>query len=421
MKKYWLCFLLMIALLPLSTAVCEIGTRYIMPLQTHDSRVKLRDEPSKGGKILGQYYSGTQVTVWEEANGWARVSIGGKKGYMMNEFLSPDSLSPTMGRVLPANGAKDAAMLDEQGNEIARLEKNQRIQVLGTAGEKLLHIAIWQGEEQKFGYLSSELVAWTENLGRAVVDSGNSARSIRLREEPSEKAATLCQLYSGVSVHLLFDHHTAGDGWTRVRVGDEVGYMMDEYLDFSSDGSQKYRPMYAKLNVPQAIVTGCLHGTVYQSDPLFILGTAGSVKTPLYLCLAGSWDETGTQYDVFTCYLQKQYVQLPASGKVQSVSTAGAIKKPTCLYTRDPEGRFIPMSTETYPTGTSLMVVYAADAVGNPIVDEPFSGYLTQDTAWVYAEVTLPGQKNASISGYLPAEAVECEEGLRLPGGFTNG
>ncbi|NMD38613.1 MAG: SH3 domain-containing protein [Christensenellaceae bacterium] len=52
--------------------------------------VRLRSQPHPNAPILGIYSVGTSVTVLQHnyINGWDRIKIGSREGYMMNEFIS---------------------------------------------------------------------------------------------------------------------------------------------------------------------------------------------------------------------------------------------------------------------------------------------------------------------------------------------
>ena len=50
-------------------------------------RLNLREEPDRGSRSLGKYYNGTPVTVLSEQGEWAEVSVGGRRGWMMKEYL----------------------------------------------------------------------------------------------------------------------------------------------------------------------------------------------------------------------------------------------------------------------------------------------------------------------------------------------
>lgn len=56
-------------------------------------RVHLRAEPSRDAKSLGLYYTGTDVILIDQANGWARVLVGDVTGYILTEYITQDSLA----------------------------------------------------------------------------------------------------------------------------------------------------------------------------------------------------------------------------------------------------------------------------------------------------------------------------------------
>lgn len=84
--------------------------------------VRLRTGPSTNYSIIGVYSVGTQVKILERLNGWYRIQIGSRVGYMMSQFLVENSsykvngvtinnLKPVVGNILavqsvdPSNAA----------------------------------------------------------------------------------------------------------------------------------------------------------------------------------------------------------------------------------------------------------------------------------------------------------------------------
>lgn len=84
--------------------------------------VRLRTGPSTNYSIIGVYSVGTQVKILERLNGWYRIQIGSRVGYMMSQFLIENSsykvngvtinnLKPVVGNILavqsvdPSNAA----------------------------------------------------------------------------------------------------------------------------------------------------------------------------------------------------------------------------------------------------------------------------------------------------------------------------
>lgn len=431
MKRFFTISILCVLFLSfLSFAHAEAaGTYHIIPLQTHDSRVKLRSRPSANGDILGQYYAGTEMTVHEIKNGWAKGAIGGREGYMMAEFLAPslpgEYRATTMGYIFAPDEDGCLPLYDASGALIARIPEGT-VQVLGTIDDKTLHITAALNSQTLTGYASSQRICWMENLSTVTVRAPKADKTVNLREQPATDAPVLLRLYSGVTLHCLFDHHTANDGWTYVHVGvgssggSFAGYIMDDYLDFSSDGTEAYRPQPATLTQSSAIITGSRYGKIYQNDPLYILGTAGSDRYPLYYCLASGWQGDGSTYATFTCYVSASLVRPSGSG---SISTAGKLKHPAAIYFPDEDGTMQPMEEAAgqpllYPAGTPVSIWYGtADATQSPDNDL-FFGYFTEDTVWVFVELKAP---SGSIMGFISIDALEYDPRLLLPGSITNG
>ena len=138
-KAIWGLFILWLFLFG-SMAAADTGVFQIKELQTFDSRVKLREQPSKNGTVMGQYYAGTEVRVLGVQGDWANVVIGDATGYMMREFLvAGDALSPTMGEILP-DDTGSIPVWDRNGKEIGSVLPGT-IQVLGTVDDMTLHVA----------------------------------------------------------------------------------------------------------------------------------------------------------------------------------------------------------------------------------------------------------------------------------------
>ena len=61
-----------------------------------NSRLNMRDQPSRDASAVGQFYTGTPVEIVDDAgDGWSQVTIGGRvnslSGYMMTRYLAEDA------------------------------------------------------------------------------------------------------------------------------------------------------------------------------------------------------------------------------------------------------------------------------------------------------------------------------------------
>lgn len=69
--------------------------------------VNLRSSPSKGNNVIGFYEVGTKGGMITPGITWSLISIDGKEGYMMTQFLTttkPSPIVPTGSYVISFNG-----------------------------------------------------------------------------------------------------------------------------------------------------------------------------------------------------------------------------------------------------------------------------------------------------------------------------
>ncbi len=235
-------------------------------------RVKLRESP--GGRVIGQYYNNVLVTPIRQEGKWTYISIGGREGWMMSEFLLPADEEWQAEEGWRGQGEIGIPYFEEEGlplfaepdADCAVLTwlDSALIEVLGTVDDDWLHLRVQKDEQVYYGYASAWAITWTENLAHAEVDTHDAAQRLNLRESPSISAKVIAELYSGTTVYFLFDDHTNGDGWAKVRVGDLMGYVSTEYLNYSSAGVLPFEPPLCLLEDGRtAQVLAVREGEVY--------------------------------------------------------------------------------------------------------------------------------------------------------------
>ena len=384
--------------------------------QDIDARVKLRETPR--GKIIGQYYTGTHYTADEEKDGWVHVTIGGRSGWMMGSYLQEGDFPAyyaQYGSIVYPDPDGCIALTDLEGRE-HRIPGDTFLYVLGTIDETYVHVeAHLQDNEILYGDCLMEKISWTDNFANARVYSDRADLPVNVREDTDVKSTSVCRLYPGTVVNLIFDWHNSGDGWHRVRTGSVCGYIRDDYLDFSTGGMPDLIPQWGVLNQPNAVVTGGDAGQVNREDPLFILGTTGSKKTPLYYCEGKTWLEDRT-YGTTRFYIQQAFVDESGKGSISTkarISRTGGAR--ICHF--DDDRQIVPdEDLGLIPEGTEVMILRGLDRDGNPT---GWGQYLTESTVWVECEVPVGDE---SYYGWLlPVEDLTYEPRLKLPTMWTEG
>ena len=384
--------------------------------QDIDARVKLRETPK--GKIIGQYYTGTHYTADEEKDGWVHVTIGGRTGWMMKSYLQEGDFPvyyAQTGTIAYPDPDGYITLIDLEGKE-HRIPENTFLYVLGTIGETYVHVeAHLQNKEILYGDCIMENISWTDNFRNARIRSDRADLPVNVRADTDIKSSSVCTLYPGTVVDLIFDYHNSADGWHRVRNGSVSGYVRDDYLDFSTGGEPLLIPQWGMLKQPSAIVSGSSVGEVYQNDPLFILGITGNNKMPLYFCEGRTWIDEQT-YATIHFYIQQSYVEESGKG---SISTLAQVSKSggTQAYHFDNNGKIVPDNElGMIPEGTEVQILTSLDREGQRT---GWNQYLTEGTVWVSCEIPVGNQ---SYYGWLiPMDDLSFDPRLKLPSTWTEG
>ena len=384
--------------------------------QDIDARVKLRETPK--GKIIGQYYTGTHYTADEEKDGWVHVTIGGRTGWMMKSYLQEGDFPvyyAQTGTIAYPDPDGYITLIDLEGKE-HRIPENTFLYVLGTIGETNVHVeAHLQNKEILYGDCIMENISWTDNFRNARIRSDRADLPVNVRADTDIKSSSVCTLYPGTVVDLIFDYHNSADGWHRVRNGSVSGYVRDDYLDFSTGGEPLLIPQWGMLKQLSAIVSGSSVGEVYQNDPLFILGITGNNKMPLYFCEGRTWIDEQT-YATIHFYIQQSYVEESGKG---SISTLAQVSKSggTQAYHFDNNGKIVPDNElGMIPEGTEVQILTSLDREGQRT---GWNQYLTEGTVWVSCEIPIGDQ---SYYGWLiSVDDLSFDPRLKLPSTWTEG
>ena len=206
---------------------------------TNSRGLNLRDAPN--GNILGSYPRGTQVTVLSSSNGWSKVTVDGKTGYMSSQWLSAEkpsdggSETPDGSTAYVCTNSRGLNLRDApNGNILGSYPRGTQVTVLSSSnGWSKVTV------DGKTGYMSSQWLSaekpsdggsGTPATGTAVVNNPRDTQVLFLRSQPSTSSEALGYYRNGKVVTLL----EKLDGWYKVRVDGQTGYMMAKYLKVTS-------------------------------------------------------------------------------------------------------------------------------------------------------------------------------------------
>ncbi len=390
------------------------GQAYTANLGDWMDRVKLRASPSQSAAVLGQYFAGVTLTVLGTQGEWSQVRVDTREGYMMSRYLTrglPDAQNRVEG--IPgfldypaADGSLPLLAEPRQNAEVlclmsADLEAG-RVTVLGTVGDAWLHVRWYKMDNQAVtGFADSTAITQSENMSTVVVDTGVAENRLHLRASPSQSAASLGRYYSGTRMSRLFDDHTNGDGWERVRVLDKVGYMMDRYLDDSSGGEYQFAPpltVARKSSIPLFASADATTATdtISNTDRVAVLGECGARYA------------VRVETDVPDAYRYGYVDQASVKTVTRAARVTGTVRTAQPLLRWDSQQGGT-LDDIVAPKGAQLYVCGSAPQPGGP----DSRTYLWQGMPWVLCDVEFA--ENSWATGYLPMDAVTLDMALIYP------
>ena len=193
--------------------------------------LNLRQKASTDAKVLGQYPTGTWVSVLEEGATWSKVTVDGKTGYMKSKYLATASKNTMyvrtntgVGLNLRTGPSMDAAIITsfQPGTAVTVLKRGRGWHYVSVGGEK--------------GYMGSQyLVSRKRNEDVSKPHTGsfqaklynpNGGKIVNFRQAASLNARIIRAYPVGTAVTVLEE----GANWCRVQINGQTGYVSAYFL-----------------------------------------------------------------------------------------------------------------------------------------------------------------------------------------------
>ena len=201
--------------------------------------LNLRAEANTSSAVIGKYGWGTEVLVKGINGEWAAVDVGGQSGYMYAKYLGSEGATSYNAYVCTNNRGLNLRKTPN-GDIMGSYPRGTKVTVLSTDGA-------WSKVtvNGQTGYMSSQWLSsrkpsdgggsgstnpGTPASGTAVVNNPRDTQVLFLRSQPSTSSASLGYYRNGKVVTLL----EKLNGWYKVRVDGQTGYMMAQYLKVTS-------------------------------------------------------------------------------------------------------------------------------------------------------------------------------------------
>ncbi|MGG0848450.1 SH3 domain-containing protein [Peribacillus simplex] len=280
-------------------------TKYV---NVSSGTLNMRKSGSESASIVAKLSKGTQVTVYSESKGWAKIKANGQDGYVSTDFLSttkPEAKPsiPEKTTVKYVNVSSGSLNMrnkpSESASVIVKLAKGVKVEVISESNG-WSKIKAYGGE----GYVNTQYLSATKpgsvpespNLNPDEEETTlvkyvkvNDGSSLNMRSFASASASIIAKLVNNTAVTV----YSESNGWSRVTANGKTGYVSTQYLTAkaqgpgSSDGSiiridKEYNLKMDKMVEIQMAVNGQTdktYKTYIREDGLTLINsTKGTVK-----------------------------------------------------------------------------------------------------------------------------------------------
>ncbi|MDD3335326.1 MAG: SH3 domain-containing protein [Eubacteriales bacterium] len=204
--------------------------------------LNLRQEASTSAKVLGQYPTGTWMTVIEEGTDWTKVKVNGVEGYVMSKYLADASTSSTMYvRTNTGVGLNLRTAPSLEGDIITSFPNGTAVNIL-SRGNGWYKIQVGDS----IGFAASRYLSTGATSGgststgskQGVVNNPGANQVLLLRETASTDARVLGYYRNGTVVTIKGE----SGSFYKVTVNGQSGYMMKSFIKLTS-GSTSVSPL----------------------------------------------------------------------------------------------------------------------------------------------------------------------------------
>lgn len=189
--------------------------------------LNLRQTASLDAKVLGQYPTGTWITVLEEGATWSKVDVAGKVGYMMSKFLSPAAQNTMYVRTNTGVGLNLRTAPSMKGQIITSFLPGTAVTVL-KKGNGWYYVSV-AGLK---GYMGSQYLSASAAKPEApkpktaTLCNPNGNKIVNFRKAPGLNGALIAAYPVGTKVTVLDDSQL----WNKVEINGQQGYVSAYFL-----------------------------------------------------------------------------------------------------------------------------------------------------------------------------------------------
>ncbi|CAH0151062.1 hypothetical protein SRABI84_00700 [Peribacillus simplex] len=296
-----------------AAATVKTTTKYV---NVSTGSLNMRKSGSDSAGLIAKLTRGTQVTVYSESKGWAKIKANGKEGYVSTKYLSetkPGTVTKAAATVKTTtkyvNVSTGSLNMRKSGKAtasiVAILSKGTKVTVYSESKG-------WAKIKAngKDGYVSTKyLSAAKPGSGSTAVTPEKtttkyvnvSSGTLNMRKSGSESASLVARLSKGTKVTV----YSESKGWAKVKANGKDGHVSAKYLSITKPGTE------TKPSIPEKTTTKYVN----VSSGTLNMRKSGSESASIVAKLS-----KGTEVTVYS--ESKGWAKIKANGKDGYVSTA---------------------------------------------------------------------------------------------------
>ena len=205
--------------------------------------LNLREGATTQSAVIGKYGWGTEVSVLGVDGDWSYVKVGNQNGYMYSKYLGSEGETNVTAYV-STNSRGLNLRKSPNGDIITSFPRGTKVTILATDGawskvsvgdQTGYMLTQWLSAKKPSSSSSS-----VSSIGTATVNNPKDTQVLFLRSEASIASEALGYYRNGKVVTLL----EKLDGWYKVKVDGQTGYMMAKYLKVTSEAASGTATVY---------------------------------------------------------------------------------------------------------------------------------------------------------------------------------
>jgi len=291
-----------------------------------NSSLNVRKSASSKAGVVTTLKKGKEVTVLSESNGWAKITVDGKTGYVSSDYLTEKTSTYVKYVSIDSNSTLNVRTSPNTSSSVVtKIAANTKVEVLsdsngwskikvngkqGYVASKYLSDTVSTVKESTPKADATPKVSTKETKTETMYVNVDQGSSLNMRNKPSNSGSVIVKLAKGVEVTAYSD----SNGWTKVKVYGKEGYVATKYLSKTKSAT----------SVTDKTNTNSSSGTVAKTTTKYVnvdknstlnmrssASTSGSVVTKL---------SSGTKVTVTS--ESKGWAKITVSGKTGYVSTS---------------------------------------------------------------------------------------------------